>query len=50
MRTKNEAKFKGAQMISKKENLERSEMKREKTLCRHGGNPSDQQYEKPNLE
>ena len=37
-------------MITK--NLERSEIKKkeENNLCRHGGNPTDQQNEKPNLE
>ena len=38
MRTINETKFKGVEMIIRKENLERSEMKwrEENTLCRHG--------------
>ena len=25
-------------------------LKKENALCRHGGNPTDKQYEKPNLE
>ena len=51
MQTINEAKLIGAQMIIENK-LEKSEIKRreEIILCRLSKNPTDQQYEKPNLE
>ena len=54
MRTTNEAKYMAniCKNDNRKKNLERSEVKRraENTLCRHDENPTDQQYEKSNLE